>query len=149
MARASVVTLNRLEVEVATVVGTARQRRASEQGFRERSHVSTDKRLGLDVQGAAAELAASKYLRLVWNFGCEGAKEEADLYPNVEVRTTRHLGGRLIVRPQDIDDRPYVLVVGELPTFRVVGWAYGHEAKREEPRADGSHWLPQSGLRRL
>lgn len=49
-----------------------------------------------------------------------------------EVRTTSRPRGRLIIRPGDPDDRPFVLVRGFPPVLEIVGVILGREAKREQ-----------------
>jgi hypothetical protein len=83
---------------------------------------------------------------------------------NVEVRTTHHKNGGLLVYPYDgseeknivskrrlEDFRCFVLIVGTAPSFRVIGYMFGGDArnyrvvslsKGKEP----AHRVPQSGL---
>ncbi len=129
-----IVTLRPHEVEVATIVGTARSRHARGKGYRDRSHVATDERLQTDIDAAGAELAASKFIGRRWTMSIGEVFAEPDLEPNVEVRFTRHQGGGLIVREQDTVDRVYMLLVGSIPTYRVAGWIKGEEARRDEHR---------------
>jgi hypothetical protein len=143
--RLNVVTIDPVEIAVATVCGTERHRRAQKAGARDRSHVATHDGLNIHIQGAAAEIAASKHLNRRWLFSAY-KPGQADLEPDIEVRSTPRPHGCLVIRQRDHDDRPYVLVVGQIPSFRVVGWVYGHEAKRYERRPDGSYWVPQTEL---
>lgn len=80
---------------------------------------------------------------------------EADLTNLVEVRTTRHFHGRLIVHPEEADDSPFVLAVGQLPTFSIVGWMMGADAKSplywdNSPRVrHPAYFVPQADLRQM
>ena len=47
-----------------------------------------------------------------------------------QVRQTELENGQLIVRPDDSDDAPFAMVVGKIPTFRIVGWIRGRAAKK-------------------
>jgi hypothetical protein len=140
-----VVTLNPVEAEVASVVGTARARNSRKSGFEDRSHITAEEeRLATDINGAAAELAASKATGLRWLMSCSG--EPGDLEGEVEVRCTSHEHGGLIVRERDRDGRIVLLVVGKIPTFRIVGWKRTEEARREEFRWRESWLVPQARL---
>ena len=142
----NVITLRPHEVEVATIVGTARSSHARAKGYRDRSHVATDERLKTDINAAGAELAASKFIGRRWTMSIGEVFAESDLEPNVEVRFTRHQGGGLIVRQQDKADRVYVLLIGSIPTYRVVGWIRGEEARRNEYRWQEVWKVPQPRL---
>lgn len=52
----------------------------------------------------------------------------------VQVRTRSGDGPRtdLIVRRSDDPDDVFVLVIGKIPNYRIVGWMRGHEAWRDE-----------------
>lgn len=145
----SVVTLTALEVRVAEVVGTTRFERSRTNGYRDRSHVPAQDRLKADVDGAGAELAASKASGCRWAMTCGEDLEAPDLEPHVEVRHTTHTDGGLIVRPRDHGDRLFVLVVGTLPRYRVVGWIRGEQARRDEFRWSDVWMVPQSSLTRF
>jgi hypothetical protein len=88
------------------------------------------------VNGALGEIAAAKALNRFWG-GLLNVGKAPDLPPDIEVRyNTPARGGQRIkdhlrVRPNDNPTYRYVCVVGEYPTFYVVGWLYGHEAQQE------------------
>lgn len=102
-----------------------------------------------DVNGAAGELAAAKGLRLYWPGSTE--RGAVDIPPDVQVRTRPRRDWDLAVHKTDADDERFVLVVGIIPVFDVVGWIWGRDAKRDEWfHARGPHdpefWVPQSAL---
>jgi hypothetical protein len=144
-----VITLNPTEIRVATVVGTARARISRANSFQDRSHVSTEERPKKDIDAAGAELAASKLTRCRWTMTCGDDLEAPDLEPHVEVRHTTREDGGLIVRPRDHGDRLFVLVIGTLPRYRVVGWIRGEQARRDEFRWQDAWKVPQSSLTRF
>jgi hypothetical protein len=47
-----------------------------------------------------------------------------------QVRHTRYAHGRLMIQPEDNDEQIFILAVGTLPRYRVVGWLRGGEAKQ-------------------
>lgn len=69
------------------------------------------------------------------------------------VRTTKLAPPKLIIRPDDCDDEPFVLVVPrKLPAFEVVGWILGIEAKQAKylaaPNGRPAAWfVPPEALR--
>lgn len=121
----------------------------------------------IDVWAALPEMAISHALKLPYN-GCGVVngkfQKSVDVGKAVEVRTVE--GGylrkvnHLLVRPRDRDDARYVLVGFLGPTtdgltFKVLGWIYGHEAKKplwwglkskqgEDPYA---YWVHENQLR--
>jgi hypothetical protein len=134
------------EVEVATVIGTYREKLSSERGYRDNSRIEKDESLAQNIDAAGAELAASKLTNCRWNMTTGDNLAEPDLWPHVEVRHTTHDAGGLIVRAKDKPGRLFVLVVGTLPRYCVVGWK-----RIDEARCDGYRWndvwkVPQSGL---
>ena len=75
--------------------------------------------------------------------------DEPDLWPNVEVRHTTCTDGGLIIRPRDKSERLFVLVIGTAPSYRVIGWTRGDEARRDEYRWQDVWRVPQSRLTRF
>lgn len=103
----------------------------------------------VDIEGACGELAAARALGLYWS-GAAGVAKLPDVGGSVEVRTAAQ--GRLILRPDDPDDRRFVLVIGRVPTFDVCGWIYAGDGKRPEyakaPNGRPPAWfVPRSRLR--
>jgi len=97
--------------------------------------------LGIDIQGALAEYAFSKAAGFDWD-GRLFNLEEWELWRKfghdvngIEIRSTKHKNGCLIVHPKDKDNAPFVLVVCDSNTsFSIKGWAFGYEAK------DSKYW---------
>lgn len=83
------------------------------------------------VIGCCTELAVARYLNLFW-CGSIGDIRAADVGGFVEVRAIRENGRRLILHPKDHDERPFVLVLAEPPTFSLLGWTLGRDGKRPE-----------------
>lgn len=129
--------------DVAAIADVARRRNAENRKAGQADGL-VDKSKGsvsADVEGALGEYAVAHALQLPW----DGAFKDYEVWlqwrntghdvSGIEVRTTRHLTGRLIVQPWNDDDRPYVLVVLSGPaddgsyTADIKGWAWGREAK--------------------
>jgi hypothetical protein len=107
-------------------------------------------RICMDVEGAASEYAVAKLLRLPWS---GNASKGVDIEPNIDVKSTKHESGRLLVTPDAEDDWKFVLVTGAMPTYKVIGWMWGRDAKREEwltvldPRRPACYAVPQDKLK--
>ena len=93
--------------------------------------------LEIHVIGAQAELAVARFLGVEWEATINTFKAPDVL--GCQVRCRSRYGYDLLIRRDDKDAEPYVLVVGTGP-FYIVGWIYGHEAKRDE-------WLAEHGKR--
>lgn len=105
------------------------------------------------VLGALGEAVAAKSLGVYWVGGVCTFKNEGDV-GRLEVRTRSRHDYELIIRDDDPDDRPYILVTGEGPEFRVHGWIMGKDARRDEWRQDHggyepAYFVPQAALRGL
>ena len=85
----------------------------------------------IHVEGAAGEIAAAKALNMYWGGTVNTFKSIGDI-GKLEIRTTSVKNNRLIVRNKDSDDAVFVLVVGSTPTFEVVGWMLGKDAKQSK-----------------
>ena len=76
------------------------------------------------AHGLGAELAVAQYLELPWN---EGKRTKPDVGRNVEVRQTRFDDGLLTLHSWDKLERIFILAVGRLPSYRLIGWIPGSE----------------------
>ena len=83
-----------------------------------------------DINGALAEVAVAKWMGVFWS-GTVGRVDLPDV-GNLQVRSKTQDGDRLVVRPDDDDADIFVSVLVQPPQYRLCGWLYGREAKREE-----------------
>jgi hypothetical protein len=106
-----------------------------------------------DILGTAGEFVFCKAYEIefdptIWNsFG-----EVGDVLGIIQVRTTNKLYGRLIIRDKDNVSHIYVLIIGNIPSFRVVGWRWGSDflddAWVKNPGGHGAAWfIPSLSLR--
>jgi hypothetical protein len=153
------ITLSADEEALARNVALARNE-SQRQGNRKDGKVVADS-LGIDIQGACAEMAVSKVFQLDW----DGKFFELDRWmrwrveghdvSGLEVRSTHHQGGSLILHPKDPDYSPFILVLThKKPTYIITGWAYGFEGKKKEYWKDVGYgrpcyYLPQNKLRNI
>jgi hypothetical protein len=101
----------------------------------------------LHIEGVLKEQAVAKHLNRY--FSGKGKRGGVDVH-DVDVRSTEHLDGCLIVHKSDPDDRFFYLVTGVNGTYKIHGGMYAREAKQEEfwrgkiPRP--AFFVPQASL---
>jgi hypothetical protein len=101
-----------------------------------------------DGEAAGAELALAQYFGLDdFELSVNTFKNQADLGSRIECKWTRWQDGHLIIKESDRNQDIAVLVVGQSPTYYVVGWIPIAIARRPQAqRSDGSWWINQSDL---
>lgn len=104
-----------------------------------------------DIEAAAAELAFAKALRAFYAPAVSPRVDRAEGdVGGAQVRHTKRPNGSLIVHDRDIDHQEFFLVVGAMPSFRVVGSMLAREAKDKRfwrtdvPRP--AFFVPQTAL---
>lgn len=124
--------------EMALADHVAQERQRVQRGSGRRDAKVIESGLDADVQGCRAELAVSRAFNLAWDGKIfEIADWEKWRYlghdvSGVEVRSTQHENGRLILHPSDKDDSPYILVRAvNPPAFTIVGWCWGRTGKKD------------------
>lgn len=151
---ADMLDLTNYEITYAVQVGLARHLAAIQQGNQDRYGAQGDsfaEGLQKHLDGAGAELAAAKALNRHWNASVNTYRNGSDIGENIEVRLRREPHYDLIVRDSDHDARYFVLVLGRLPQYHVVGFIKGSDAKRPEWRQNyggfgEAYFVPQSAL---
>jgi hypothetical protein len=90
----------------------------------------------IDEVGTAGAMAACKILGWPWSPAINTFKGP-DAGTDIQLRTAPcrkqfppDAFGRLILHPEDNPAHRYVLVVGQVPYFRVAGWCWGYERQR-------------------
>lgn len=142
------------EVLIGATIGVQRQLEALTQGRPDAHGFDGSDGWTKHIEGACGELAAAKVLDLHWGGTVNTFKEGGDVGEHIQVRTRSRLDYDLLVREDDPDDAVFVLVVGQVPTFQVVGWIRGRDAKRPEwvKRYGGrpaAYFVPQVSLHAL
>ncbi len=91
------------------------------------------------IEGACAELAVARHLGLYWHALVRSVDPAApcpDVGSNIQVkRRPADPSGRKIdlrLNDADLDECPYVLVVGNAPRYQIRGWILGRNGKRKE-----------------
>jgi hypothetical protein len=147
------ITLTRVEIVVGVLVGAWRQLRAILNGKKD-SHGFKGDPWETHIQGACAEMAAYKAIGAYWSPNVDKRKEPGGDGGPFEVRRRGEDWHDLLIRDDDLVGAPHILAIGSLPTFRVVGWIWGHEARRPEWRdnkgeREACWWVPQEELHDL
>lgn len=106
-----------------------------------------------NIEGSCAEYAISKLLNVHWDGSMENLKacDVIGLNYPIEVRSTSHNGGRLILHPKDKDNNIFILLIGVAPNFEAKGWIYAKDGKKEEYYTDplgnrAAYFIPQEKL---
>jgi hypothetical protein len=147
------ITLAAHELYTAAHVGVMRRIESLKDGRQNQHGFSGENPWDVDIEGACAEIAAAKAINRYWEPGVNTFKS-ADIGTNIQVRATKGASHCLIVREADRDDHFYLLVTGVAPTFHVVGWIRGADAKRPAYLRDyndrpAAYFVPQHALRPL
>jgi hypothetical protein len=109
-----------------------------------------------ELEGIGGEFAFCKLLNLYPDMSIKIGAGGADAkvgHLSVDVKTTTYLNGKLLahVRKAEVACDIYVLVVGQMPTYRIAGWAYDLELLNERRLIDLGHGpvyaMTQSELR--
>jgi hypothetical protein len=103
-----------------------------------------------DIRGAHSEFAASVLLNKYWRPSI-GEITNPDVGGVVQVRSTIIETGRLIIKPADQDDAPFVLIVANMEglRFRFAGWLFARDAKTWPllcEYGDPAHFVDQCAL---
>lgn len=83
------------------------------------------------IEGACGELVVAIALNRTWEATVNTFKVGGDV-GHLQVRTRSKHGYELLVRDGDRDEDIFVLVTGQAPNYRIVGWIRGVDAKRPE-----------------
>lgn len=153
MAMNVVVTLTWAEAHLAVTEGCTRRLRGLQKSMAERHGAAgRGDAWGLNIEGAAAEYAAAKALNVCWSFA-PGPGYDGDIGHGFEVRSTPREDGRLILHESDPDDRPFLLVTGQIPTFTIRGWIMAGDAKKDyfwrDDVPEPAYFVPQSALAKI
>jgi len=146
------VTLSWNEVHMAATVGILRNIQALKQD-RPQCHGAKDEEMWrYHIEGASGEMAFAKAMNIHWEAHSNVFKVP-DIGTSIQIRTRSNRGWDLIVRDGDKDDEVFVLVVGEIPNYTIVGWITGADAKQKKwykdmgGRSKPAYFVPQSELK--
>lgn len=147
------VTLSAWQIHLGAVSGAATNIRALFNGQTMMYQGSDNNGWRNNVVGTCGEIAVASALNLFWHGGV-GRKKMSDVGNDIQVRTRLDKKYDLIVRENDGPEYVYFLVLAhDMPTFDVVGWIKGSDAKQAKWFTDPTHkdqpafFVPQAALR--
>ena len=145
------VVLSESEMHMATAVGCRRQIQALQAGLTPNAGYKGSG-WEIHIEGAAGELAFARFRNLYWPATVGTFKRGGDIGDNIQVRTRTNWNHDLIVRDTDRNDDVFILVVGTIPRFHIVGWLRGGDAKHPRYRKTygdrpAAYFIPQHDLR--
>jgi len=132
------VVLNKNERNLAILMGKERYNSNRKNGI-ENKKAGPQSIYQTEVEGIGGELAFGKALNLYPDFSTVPGKYDFKMSgTTIDVKTTKYENGRLMVgynkKLSDCD--VYVLVVGEMPNYTIVGWLNNHHIINEEHVGD-------------
>lgn len=122
--------LTKEEFLIGTMIGSYRNMRANKNNKKD-AHGFEDDGWEAHIEGACAEIAAYKLLGVFWSPSIDKQKEPGGDGGYYEVRRRSKQDYDHLIRTDDAAARIHIMVVGEAPSFRVVGWIWGHEARQD------------------
>lgn len=135
-----VIQLTTVELMVASTVGAVRRITGIKEGLNKNKHAEKSD-WQTDIDGAAAEMAYAKAHNVYWG-GLNRAFKAPDV-GDIQIRSTSHDDGHLIIRPDDSDDEQYALVITNPPFFKIIGAMLGRDAKQDRYWRSDAWWVPQ------
>lgn len=145
------VRLSWAEVQRAACIGVARHFTARAKG-RQNNGEWTAGEWTSDVLGAWGECAVAKAAGLYWPIDDNEPDGAGPDVGDWHVRTRSKANDELGIKPKDRDEDRFVLVVQlQVPTFRIVGWCFAHEGRRDEyamvAKGQRTYFVPHRQLR--
>jgi hypothetical protein len=123
------IVLSWFELFQAAQAGAMRRIEALKLNRKDRYGTPSGNLWGIDIGGAAAELAVAKHAGHYWEPVTRRPENMIGDVGQFQVRWTPRADGRLIVHDEDLDESRFVLVTGEPPTLTVAGAIWGGDAK--------------------
>ena len=120
------------ELNIGGHVGLLRMLSALRRKRKQQYGLTDDQGLFQHINGAIGEQMTAKHLGVYWSGDIDKIDGAADVGECYQVRATDLRNGKLITHPKDNGHQPFILARILLPDVHLVGWLWGHEAKRQE-----------------
>ena len=138
-----IVRLNDAEQQIAKALAEARHKSNRSQGIIDQQ-VGKDDPMFIDLNGIGGEMAFCKASNIYPDLSLDSHPiHDCFLYDALwDVKTTPRQNGRLLARPTKRGVKQcdyYVLVIGEMPEYGVVGWASAADLFRPDNLVDLGH----------
>ena len=86
-----------------------------------------------NIEGAMGEFACSKVMNMFWSGKGEiGQIDIGNDSRGCEVRTTKYNDGKLMLHPDDDDDKVFALMTGSYGLYTYRGWILAKDGKQQE-----------------
>ena len=148
-----IITLTWLEVEQVAIAGCLRQINNFKHKRNSLHNPETSYGWDINIEGAGAEFGWAKLCDKFWDSVVEDPFKLKGDVGRVQIRSTTLASGNLIMHDKDMDEAPFVLCLGKIPTFEYVGWIRGREGKKmeywkrnEKFKNGGAYFVPQKAL---
>jgi hypothetical protein len=134
----------------AAQVGLLRQIESLRLG--KKSHTQGEANWSINIEGALGEKAFAKGTNRYYSGSVNTFKEGGDV-GSIQVRTRSKTGYELYCNERDRDADQFVLLIGSMGKYEILGWAYGHEIKQPEhlkkltAYSRPAYFIPTSKLR--
>lgn len=106
---------------------------------------------GFDIESNAAEQKVAKWLNVYHYAYSNNPRKLPGDAGEYQVRHTRLRNGSLILHERDKDDATFILVVGDYPKQKIVGWIKGIDGKQQKfwdsTKARPAYFIKQAALR--
>lgn len=137
------------EIMQGALVGVMRQVQNLKVGRKDAYGAEQEQGWQYHLEGALGEMAVAKALGIYWN-GNLSDLDASDMFAGrIEVRTTSHPRGRLIMHDKDKDDHVYILAIGVNGSYRIQGCITGRDGKKPEYWVKGkrpAYFVPWEAL---
>ena len=136
------------EIRVAAQVGLQRQLEDIHANKKSYSGESKEGAWSRHIEGALSECALAKVMNVYWNKRSFPHPDVGD----VDCRSTPYHTGHLQIKKNDPEDRKFYLLIGINGKYRIAGWIWGKDAKKQQywgtkgDARDPCYWIPQSDL---
>lgn len=143
------VNLTHTEILYASAIGCMRQVQNLKKRRKPAYGSGSNSDWQLHIEGALGECAVAKALGIYWS-GAIGDLKAGDV-DNIQVRTTAHKNGHLIMHPEDDDGAIFLLVLGANGQYNIAGWILGLFGKNQkfwQDKGNGrpAFFIPQTDL---
>ena len=154
MSQRAPVGLELAEIAICAEVAKMRMLVSIKDGHRQRNGIEdTAPQFDYDITGALGECALAKHLNVYWNFSIRNYTSND--VAGLQVKSTPHQNGHLLVKKNDPGDQRYVLAIVQDRGRRVIirGWIDGVDAKLNQYWGDFNgnkrfvYKVPQHALR--
>lgn len=147
--------LNDVDFKFAVKIGQKRQEEALAKNLPDKYGFDGIAGLAVHIEGAAGEMAVAQALNIPWDATINTFKSLPDLGANIEIRTRSKSEYDLLVRPDDQDDKIFILVTRKgAQKFDVIGWIKAKDAKQNQwlktyGNRPGAFFVPKEYLKKI